>query len=265
MSNYTRIVKNMADADYRNEVGVSQSMLKPFFVSPAHYKHQFTVEREVTQAMIVGTATHLACFQPALYDSSVAVSQKFDKRKTEDKIAYAKFQEENAGKIILSQDENALCLDMAEQVRSHPMFYQFCTKGDAEVSVFSDVLPFENIRLKGRLDWVNWDAKCVFDLKTTNASLSEMYKVKNVFLDNMYHMQAAYYLTLLQHNGFDGFRFFFIMVEKEAPHGVRVFEVSEKSIKRQMELINLALAKLEHCVQHDAWVSYETDSTIIDI
>lgn len=265
MSNYTRIVKNMLDSDYRAEVGISQSMLKEFYTSPAHYKHQFTIEREVTKAMLIGTATHLACFQPKEFDANVVMSKKFDMRKTEDKIASAKFNEENAGKVILNNEEHELCLGMAEAVRSHSTFYQGCNKGDAEVAVFSDVLPFKDIKIKGKLDWVNWDEKCVFDLKTTNACLKNMYSVKNVIDDNMYHLQAAMYLTLLAHNGFEGFRFIFIFVEKEAPYGVRAFEISEKTLKRQMELLNINLANMQMCVDHDMWPSYEDNITTIDI
>lgn len=265
MSKYTRIVKNMADQDYRNEVGVSQSSLKPFFISPMHYKHELNAVREVTSAMLMGTATHIACFQPAEFDKMVVISQKFDRRKTEDKIASAKFNEENAGKIIIDQEQHGLCLDMAESVRSHPFFYEYCQHGDAEVSAFADMLPYENVRLKGRMDFVNWERKVVIDLKTTNLNLTEMYKVKNLFKDDMFYMQAAMYIYLLKKNGFSGFTFFFILVEKEPPHGVKVFQISDNYIIREIKNIELAVAQMEHCIQHDAWTSYDTNPVVLDI
>jgi hypothetical protein len=92
MTKYTRIVKGMADKDYRAEIGISQSMLKPMFTSPLHYQHQFNVEREVTKPMLIGTATHLACFQPKQFAEEVVVSKKFDLRKTQDKLDSAQFQ-----------------------------------------------------------------------------------------------------------------------------------------------------------------------------
>lgn len=265
MSKITRIVKDMPDEAYRAEVGISQSSLKPMFVSPEHYKHQFSVEREVTPAMLLGTTTHLACFQPNLLDSFVAVSQKFDMRKTADKIASEEFQRNNAGKIIVNEKDFGLATSMAEKVRMHPMFLEMCSSGDAEVSVFSNELPYEDIVLKGRMDWVNWEKKVIVDLKTTNACLADMFSVKNVIYDNYYHMQAAMYLMLLEHNNLSGFRFVFVMVEKDAPHGVRCFEISEQSLKKARERLMLAIENIQHCISFDNWAGYDTKSTIIDI
>ena len=265
MSNYTKIVKGMADADYRNDVGISQSSLKPMFVSPEHYQHQFTVEREVTKPMLIGTATHLACFQPSLFDKEVAVSKKFDLRKTQDKLDSAQFQIDNAGKIVVNDDEFDLISSMADKVRQHPIFMDVTSKGDAEVSVFSDVLPYNDIKLKGRMDWVNWEQGIILDLKTTNANLSNMYEVKNVILDNLYAIQNAMYLLLLEHNGVENLRFIFVMVEKNPPHGVRCFEISANSLKKSREKLLLAIAQIQHCVDHEMWSGYETNSTIIDV
>lgn len=265
MSEYTRVIKNMPDADYRSEIGISQSMLKPMFTSAQHYQHQFQVEREVTKPMLIGTATHLACFQPSLFDKEVAVSQKFDLRKTQDKIDHAKFQEENAGKIIVNAEEFDLIMAMADNVRNHSIFLDVTNKGDAEVSVFSDILPYKDVKLKGRMDWVNWEQKVILDLKTTNANLSNMYEVKNVILDNMYAVQNAMYTMLLEHNNYADFRFIFIMVEKNPPHGVRCFEISVNSLKKAKEKMLLAIAQIQHCVDHDMWIGYEQNSTIIDV
>jgi hypothetical protein len=265
MSKNTKIVKNMPDDAYRAEVGISQSMLKEMFVSPEHYKHQFTVEREPTPAMTLGSVTHLACFQPQQLASMVAVSQKFDMRKTADKIASEEFNRDNAGKLIVNEKEMALALEMSEKVRSHPTFIDVCSSGDAEVSAFSDVLPYSDIVLKGRMDWINWDKKIVMDLKTTNASLADMFSVKNVMYDNKYNIQAAMYLMLLEHNDLAGFRFIFIFVEKDAPHGVRCFEISEESLKKSKERMILAIENIQHCVSFDNWFGYDTKTTVIDI
>lgn len=265
MSNYTRIVKNMSDADYRAEIGISQSILKPMFSSPEHYIAQFDEQREVTKPMLIGTATHLACFQPSLFSKEVVVSKKFDLRKTQDKVDHAKFVEDNAGKIIINDEEFDSVSSMADKVRQHPIFIDVTSKGDAEVSVFSDVLPYEDVKLKGRMDWVNWEQRIILDLKTTNANLSNMYEVKNVILDNMYAIQNAMYVMLLEHNGHPDFRFIFIMVEKNPPHGVRCFEISVNSLKKSREKMLLAIAQIQHCVEHGMWMGYDTNSTIIDV
>lgn len=265
MSKYTRIVKGMADKDYRAEIGISQSMLKPMFTSPLHYQHQFNVEREVTKPMLIGTATHLACFQPKQFSEEVVVSKKFDLRKTQDKLDSAQFQLDNAGKIVVNDDEFDLITNMADSVRQHPIFLSTTRSGDAEVSAFSDVLPYNDIKLKGRMDWVNWDDKIVMDLKTTNANLSNMYEVKNVINDNFYHIQNAMYLMLLEHNEIQNFRFIFILVEKSAPHGVKCFEISENSLKKAKEKMMFAISNIQHCVDHDAWFGYCQDSIVIDV
>jgi hypothetical protein len=83
--------------------------------------------------------------------------------------------------------------------------------------------------------------------------------------DNKYNIQAAMYLMLLEHNDLAGFRFIFIFVEKDAPHGVRCFEISEESLKKSKERMILAIENIQHCVSFDNWFGYDTKTTVIDI
>jgi hypothetical protein len=265
MNKYTQINKTMADAEYRAMLGISQSMLKPLFKSPAHYKQQFEEEKKTTDAMVLGTVTHLATFEPKLFGEQVVVAPKFDRRKSADKEAEAKFLEENVGSYCVQQNDYDTALAMSDAVKNTETFTELTKSGDAEVCVFSKELPYEDIYLKGKLDWVNWDKKVIVDLKTTSQSIDNDYVLKNLIRDNLYDIQQAYYIMLLDHNGFADFDFVFAFVESKPPHGVKFVKINKDGLAKANGRLATTLALLQHCITQNIWTAYQDEVKTIDV
>lgn len=255
----------MSDEDYRAMAGISQSMLKPLFKSPAHYKQQFEEEKKTTDAMVLGSITHLATFQPKLFAEQVIIAPKFDRRKPADKEAEQRFLEENVGKYCVDQKDYDLALAISDSVKNTETHAELTKSGNAEVCVFSHELPYEDIYLKGKMDWINFDKKIIVDLKTTSQSLDNDYVVKNIIRDLLYDVQQAMYQMLLDHNGLGNYEFIFEFVESKAPHGVRFVKISPAGIKKAKDQLDIGIALLQHCITHNMWTSYTEEIKVIDV
>ena len=253
---------NLEDSAYRQADGISQSELKPMLISPAHYKTSKESVHEETDAMRLGTATHLAAFQLEHFHNEVCLSPKFDKRKTADKEAYERFIHENAGKIVLPKDDYENCIGMAESLRSIPLFNTLTQYGKPEVSIFADYNA--TTRVKGRLDWVNDTANFALDLKTIGKEASER-NIMKAIRERGYDFQNAYYGELLKAGYKDRtFRFIFIFIESFAPYGVRFVEINPLNLLNKVNDIETCIRQLEAAKASGVWTGYESKIVTLD-
>lgn len=258
-----KLLNNLEDKAYRQADGISQSELKPMLISPAHYKQAKEEITEETDAMRLGTATHLAAFQLEHFHNEVVMSPKFDKRTKDGKAGWERFQHENAGKLCLSEDDYSKCIGMSEAVRSIPLFRTLTQYGSPEVSIFADYDPVTKV--KGRLDWFNDTANFVLDLKTLGKEANE-YNIKNAIKDRGYDFQAAYYMQLLNAVYPDKvFRFIFVFVESSAPHGVRFVEISPLRLLDKVNDIETCLRQLNAAKASGIWAGYKSEIVTLDI
>ncbi len=255
----------MPDAEYREVNAVSQSALKHLAKSPAHFRAYLDSPSEETEAMRLGTATHLAVFQPTVFNNEVVMAPKFDRRTTEGKSGALKFEAENAGKICLPQLDYDRCISMAEQVRLHPVVMDIINKGEPEVSVFGTTVDGD-VAVKGRLDWVNYEAGIIADLKTTN-DIADSFNIRKVISKFKYDLQACHYLELMKSATPQiNFRFLFIFVEKETPHGVRIVEINPSDIAfKTMPVLQECLKTLSLCQKSGIYPSYPATVNTIDL
>lgn len=255
----------MPDKEYREVNAISQSALKHLAKSPAHLRAYLDTPSEETDAMRLGTATHLAVFQPSTFDSQVVMAPKFDRRTNEGKSGALKFETENAGKICLPQADYDRCISMAEQVRLHPTVMKIINSGEPEVSVFGKTLD-ETVNVKGRLDWVNYKEGIIADLKTTT-DVSDVYTVKKTISKFRYDLQACHYLELMKSaSPLIQFQFLFIFVEKEAPYGVRIVEINPSDIAfKTTPVLQECLTTLSACQQSGQYPCYPATVNTIDL
>ena len=258
-------ISGLADKSYRDIPAVSQTAIKHLINSPAHYKAYQEEIKEETDAMRLGTATHIAVFQPSLFDSHVVMAPKFDRRKTEDKVAFAKFQEQNVGKILLSQDDYDRCLGMAEAVRGNPTFIKLTECGEPEYSITAETVA-EGIKVKGRLDWVDFKNRVIVDLKSIGETAS-FRAINKTIHKRGYDIQNAMYNQLLTALIADSdFRFVFAFCESNKPHGVRFVEINKSNLWFEtMPRISSAFASLKQAYDSGVYENYSNKISVIDI
>ena len=240
----------LSNAAYHALDAVGKSDLDKIARSPLHWKY---AEREETAAMRIGSAVHCAVLEPARFAVDYAVAPEGDKRTKAGKEQWAAFEEENAGKTVLTFDDGVLCAHIAESVQSHPRAKALLQSGQPEASLLWSDSEF-NVRCRARVDWLREDGMLI-DLKTTQDASSAAFAKSCA--NFRYHVQAAWYLDAYQAATGDlPGGFIFIAVEKTPPYAVALYELDGEAIDLGRFLARRDLARYANAREFDLWPGY---------
>ena len=210
---------------------LSCSALKAFATSPNHYIQYVRGTKVATPAMIFGSALHCHVLEPDEFEKRYAVAPQVDRRTKEGKLLFAEFAEKAEGKEVLTAQDYAQILDMdlasMNERTAHDLIvgchrYEKLKEGE-----------INGVRFKGIADGL---AKgYILDIKTCQDASPEAFE--RTAYNSFYHEQAAAYRIL-----FGKDRFYWVAMEKNAPHNVSVYMQSEEAFlmarHRLMRLID---------------------------
>lgn len=253
----SQFVSGMLDADYRKALGLSQSSIKEFLKSPAHYLASTEKTSEPTKAMLFGSAFHAMMLQQNPKDF-YAVKLKVDGRTKEGKEYNLNFEQENAGKIVIDVTEEATLTAMKESIFAHEVAFNLLKESThKETAVFGDYdFNQDNpvVRLKGLVDLYNENNGVICDLKTCEDASPHGFR--KAIWDRRYDIQVVHYSWLLKNAGKPVSDFVFICVEKEAPYAVGCYRISVSSLEKTFEVWNSAIADFCVCQETGNYPAY---------
>ena len=253
--------------DYHANAALSHSKLETFRRRPALFFKKYIAKSlpqvEASSAFRIGSAAHTAILEPGQYGWRYARKPDGIDRRTKDgKIAYAAFEAENVGKIVISEDEHDQVSSMFDAVNLHKLASQLLSAGTAEVTWRTQ----GKMPLQCRTDWFNPDGcdlsdgrPYVADLKTVESLDDEAFSnfEKSVFRYG-YHRQAGFYSPLITEiTGSPVFDFFFIAVEKVEPFGVAVYQLSDDAVARGQDESIEDLRGIKACMDSGVWPNIE--------
>lgn len=237
---------NVSETDYFSNPGYSQSDMKQALESPEllyWMKHQGgRAERKPSPQMIEGTLAHACILEPDKFNASYKVCGP---RNTKAGKAEAKEAEESGRQpITLAQYEKALGMNHA--VSGNFLCNSFFIDGLAEQSFFSEddrtALP-----MKARLDWIT-ENDTIVDLKTVAAGGASPTNFAKQVANFSYHLQAAHYLEM---SGMQ--RFVFVVVEREPPFQIGVYQLDDDAMAEGRYLRRKALDLIANCRLLNDW------------
>ena len=252
----TTVMHNQSAADYHADPGASASRLKLLRRSPAHMRYAMDNPEEPTPAMIIGSATHSAILEPDLFVKEWGRLPVGDGRSTAIKQAKAELITQFGADHILKSDVYDNILAMRDSVLGNALALDLLDGADTEVSHYWTE---DRIECKARIDALpregsQWN-NCIVDIKTTaNAHPDEFRRTVGNF---SYHIQAAHYLAAADRD-----RFIFIVVERDAPHCVAIYELDDDALElgrqERDSLLKLwALCEAKEAVRGaDAWPGF---------
>lgn len=261
---------DLPEAAYHASPGVSASQLKLLRRSPAHLRAQIDNPEPPTEAMRLGSLYHRAILEPDRLERDYAIvpedaperpKKKLEeyKRKPQPQTLEAfafweAFDKANAGREVISADDMALAVRLADRVRRHPSVKTILREGGrSEVSVYATD-PKTGLPLRGRLDWTV--GQVIVDLKSTLDARQDYF---SKIIDRMgYDIQAQFYRRLMALNGVEIDRFLFVAFEKKAPFELHVWDMEESDLLRADEEIDRLLALYKECQESGIWPGYPT-------
>jgi len=151
---------------------------------------------------------------------------------------------------------------MRDAAYSHPFAKDLLTMpSEKEQSIYS-IDEDTGLLKRGRIDIVNYDEGVLVDLKSCQDASYKGFK-KSIYQYN-YHVQANYYRHLYHEQSIDySASFYFIAVEKNAPHGVGVYKISTDLDQEGQRMWESALRTVKRCMDLNKWPSYEDGAVTI--
>jgi hypothetical protein len=252
----TTVMHDQSARDYHAMPGASASRLKQLQRSAAHMKYAMDNPQEPTQAMVIGTATHSAILEPVLFVKEWGRLPEGDGRSKAVKQAKAELISEFGADHILKPDAYDNILAMRDSVFGNALALDLLDGADTETSHYWTQ---NGVACKARIDALPREdspwSDCVVDIKTTANGSPEEFR-RSCF-NFSYHLQARHYLSAAERD-----RFIFIVVERDAPHCVAIYELDEAALElgrqdREFLLGQWALCEAEQAAGGpDAWPGF---------
>lgn len=272
------LIEGMPFEDYLNVEALSASGLKLLARSPWHYRNR--VETDPTPAMLRGTLAHCAVLEPdAMAQRYVVMPEDAPRRPSRLQWAaknpnadsraamewWTKFQEDSAGRDLVSHADYVLCQQQLEAVRREPELAALLREGRGEVSIFW-IDEATGLYCKARPDWLPpADGRRItpLDLKTCIDESPSGFGRAAARL--RYDLQAAHYTA-----GIEAVmklkveKFAFGAVSSKPPVLAVPYtltdEIRDQGIEERRELME----RLAWCQRENVWPAYGSGFQLLD-
>ena len=231
------IVQNLPFEEYQQLSGLNQSTLKQWFSATSKKTDAY----KNYQALQFGSAGHCLLLEPEMFpELYVRAPEGLSQRGKTGKKRWAEYAEQHPGKILLRTGEWERLENIRKVFEIHPQIQKMWKNGAAEVSLFWRDSEFA-LDCKARLDWFDPDSAIIIDLKFTN-NIGKA-GVQKPIQDN-YAVQASWYVRAVTQLTTIVPDFFFIFIEKYAPHLIRICSVSAEDLKHGQQKIERAIKNM---------------------
>jgi len=257
---------NWTRADYDAHKALNQTLCKELLRSPLHYQAALNSQPKQSDALLIGSLTHLATLEPELFASQViCLPEDAPKRPTEKQRNAKKpkpetleaitwwqsFEESSKGKTVADPDHYQAAQLMAAALRAELEAHKV-TPIATELSL---ICSYGALNLKGQIDLISQDG-WIYDLKTIGDYISPR-KILSTVYQRAYHLQAAFYLLLFREvfgERAQGFRLVF--VEKSKPNATATFELSPELVAEGQTLMLQAFETYKAASEFNSWTGY---------
>jgi len=249
------------DVYHSGTPGVSKSMLDkiaegcPLKFWAAYIDPEREPEKK-TDALILGDAIHTAALQPDIFGKQYLIMPDFNLRSPKGREARDKWlEEEAAGKQVLTIKQRDHALQVAAALRRHPKASQLMGSNyTPEVSFFSRCRR-TGVLKKCRTDLFDLNNGIVVDLKTTD-DVSPTAFAKSV-INFRYLVQEGWYRDVLDEaNGQEPELWIWLVVEKEYPHPVGIYQLDADDVEMGRQLGRRDLDRIIECQKTNLWPDY---------
>ena len=235
----------MTRAEYEAIDAVNWSVLKHMQRSPAHYAYAKANDTQPrTDAMILGTVTHFAVFEPQKIETHVAVWSGRRAGKEWDK-----FEAENAHKEIIKDEAMLVALQLGAAARKAAG--KLLSEGESEVTL--EWTHKNGLRGKGRLDHIS-RGYGVIDLKTCRDASPLGFGRSAANLG--YICQASYYVDAAEACGFGVLPYTILAVESRPPFAATLYTVTPDHLELGRSIYLPLLDQVKACRASGEWPSY---------
>lgn len=264
MPKAAHLIENMSNDEYHACPEFSSSQLKDMNRSAAHfYVNNVSKEaqKETTNAMSFGTLVHTMFLEPEKFESEFVIAPKFDRRTKAGKEEAAAWEEANAGKMLVTDEDVENATRMAANLRTLSIYNEMQNNfGMAEASIFFTD-PVYDLPLRIRPDWhiapcETYPNGLIIDLKTTDDARPMAFS--RTCANFYYDLSAAMYREGFQaYYGTEGKPdFIYPVAERNTPFNVKEYKASDLFLSIGDERYKKSKQLLAESLLVDEWHGY---------
>lgn len=241
-----------ADREY-----ISSSVIKTLYWDVKKYEDEYINGNKVVKkssGMDEGTAIHLKILEPHLYDSQIVVYPEMQKRGN----AFAAFEEEHAGKIVLSLSQSMKIERMFNAYKQRKEAVAMINDSEKEYTICSTI---KGVKVKIRADAINIEQGYIVDVKSTGYSGElEVFK-QNAYSQMLsYDISASLYTQVAELQYGKPFDFYYVVLSKQ-DYVCNIYKASQQSLINGRNKINNALDKLNYFRENGHWNTSDIKKT----
>ena len=271
----TGLVLGLPNSVYQASDAVSQSQLKVFRQSPAHFHAKFGQPVPAVFAdayagsdeMFAGSLCHCATLEPEAFDLRYLVGPDVKTRRAK---AWTEAVEANPGRVLITPRQYAVAQAQAAALRRVDAVAEILVGGQCEVSAFW-VDPLTGLRCRCRPDCANSEfgtrldpLAMLLDVKTTRDASRRA--VQMTIARYGYHCQAEWYRRgYAAASGVPVAGFIFAFVESEYPFAVSVYELDSEAFGIAGRDNRETLDRLAQCRLAGQWPGYSPEVETIGL
>ena len=272
-------IYEMEDEAYFADPAISNSDLKLFRRSPAHFKYLKEHPKDETPAMRAGKSLHCAILEPDEFMKRHAViPDNAPKRPTAAQIKAPKPTEEaqqriqywtqwdmmNHGRLLVTPEKAAEYLEVGGLIRNHPSLSVFFDGGKAEHAVFGKD-PETGLICKCKPDYLTRvkDYKVCLEIKSTEDARPKQFQ--RTAFNFEYFTAAAYYQDVMEWSIGRPDLYLIVAFERDPPYGIKIYEIPDEAIERGRDWYDQSLSAMKQCIEDDDWPCYPTDVEVLDL
>jgi hypothetical protein len=256
-----------SNEQYHKRPELSSSDIKHMLDSPMHF-HRMVIEkhllpeREPNAAFDLGTCAH-ECFLIQDTSAFVALTESIDRRTKEGKEKWARFEQDNMGKRIITLEQYEHLMRMFDVIASNPRVNELYDGCRPEVGALY-IDPATGLPCKFRPDILHMRDRHITDYKTCmSAAPHEFGKAVARY---HYHLSAAHYMAganVLWPGQIQDY--YFIAQEKTEPYAIAIYKMERSDILRSMNFRAELMAKIKEHYESGSWPDWSTNDISLSI
>ena len=254
----------MTEREYRAHPAISRSDLWLIRESPEKFKYYTEHPPEPTPAQVFGQAFHKLALQPESFYEEFAVFPGTDKRTK----AFRDFKELNADKTVILEQSYTEAYRLSEALHHHPepeigrMIGRLLSGEREKVYFWTD--EDTGIACKCRADCVTDKPEYVIVTDLKSALHADTENFTKATIRYGYDFQAAMYSEGVRKNTGKRVVFVFLVIEKEPPYAVNIFQADEIFVRRGYDIYRELMGIYRDCRTTGDWYGYTGKYKIIN-
>jgi hypothetical protein len=238
------VISGMSAEDYHANKAIGSTTIKSISKSPANfYFNKFTGSKSAH----IGSAVHCKLLEPDVFDREYLIMPDIHTRSSRQFKELAESYDEDK---ILIKGEGHIVKKMCDfAMLNNEFVYYMMSPGESELSMFA-TCPRTGLQLKCRFDRYSDQHQYPLDIKTCRDISPRGFS--QAFLQYGYHIQAAFYLYVLElATGRKLNQFCFFAIENSAPYRNCMYFIDEDSLELGRAEMFKALDLLVLCQEHE--------------